>query len=190
MGLPCFCNTIILPRPLAQLAQIICDIRFAIAIVFSYIGLQQPEIFLDHADHASHLLSFNNSTAAVCPAVAIKKRLPVVEYASLLIKRSQGALALRMPEEPTCMVCLGWLEAKDVVRELGNCCHAFHRDCIDRWVGMGHVTCPLCRSQLLKSRQKEMLSLIRWWNFGAIRFWNVGYNLRSWNCCMMCCWEI
>ncbi|KAK8490296.1 hypothetical protein V6N13_098034 [Hibiscus sabdariffa] len=66
----------------------------------------------------------------------------------------------------TCAVCLSQLKEGDEVRELRNCCHVFHRDCIDRWVdydedqgdhdqedGNNHKTCPLCRSPLLTSSQ-------------------------------------
>ncbi|KAL4333027.1 hypothetical protein GQ457_07G039330 [Hibiscus cannabinus] len=63
----------------------------------------------------------------------------------------------------TCAVCLSQLKEGDEVRELRNCCHVFHRDCIDRWVdydedqdqedGNNHRTCPLCRSPLLTSSQ-------------------------------------
>ncbi|GLT25663.1 hypothetical protein SLA2020_007790 [Shorea laevis] len=56
----------------------------------------------------------------------------------------------------TCAVCLGQLGHTDEVRELRNCCHVFHRECIDRWVDHhedNHKTCPLCRAPLLASSQ-------------------------------------
>ncbi|XP_021894395.1 RING-H2 finger protein ATL64 [Carica papaya] len=61
----------------------------------------------------------------------------------------------------TCAVCLSHLEEDDDVRELRNCCHVFHRECIDRWIDYdqdqdeddddesNHGTCPLCRAPLL-----------------------------------------
>uniref|UniRef100_N1R3Q6 Uncharacterized protein n=1 Tax=Aegilops tauschii TaxID=37682 RepID=N1R3Q6_AEGTA len=39
--------------------------------------------------------------------------------------------------------------ARHRVRELGNCAHAFHKACIDKWVDKGQATCPLCRALLL-----------------------------------------
>ncbi|KAE8669187.1 HOPM interactor 7 isoform 1 [Hibiscus syriacus] len=74
----------------------------------------------------------------------------------------------RMPwVSDTCAVCLSDLEEGDDVRELRNCCHVFHQDCIDRWVDHdhdhhddhdhNHSTCPLCRSPLVTSSQ----SLVR-----------------------------
>ncbi|XP_039031663.1 probable E3 ubiquitin-protein ligase XERICO isoform X2 [Hibiscus syriacus] len=74
----------------------------------------------------------------------------------------------RMPwVSDTCAVCLSQLKEGDEVRELRNCCHVFHRDCIDRWVDYdedqdhdhvqedddNHKTCPLCRAPLLTSSQ-------------------------------------
>ena len=70
----------------------------------------------------------------------------------------------------TCAVCLSRLNEGDDVRELRNCCHVFHKDCIDRWVDYdqdhdhdyddhnndhedNHKTCPLCRAPLLTSSQ-------------------------------------
>ncbi|KAF2304240.1 hypothetical protein GH714_028804 [Hevea brasiliensis] len=55
-----------------------------------------------------------------------------------------------------CAVCLVHLRDHDVVRELRNCCHVFHKECIDRWVDHdhdNHKTCPLCRAPLLTTSQ-------------------------------------
>ncbi|XP_022750033.1 E3 ubiquitin-protein ligase ATL4-like [Durio zibethinus] len=67
----------------------------------------------------------------------------------------------------TCAVCLSQLRVGDDVRALRNCCHVFHKDCIDRWVDYdqdhdhdyendhedNRKTCPLCRAPLLTSSQ-------------------------------------
>lgn len=69
----------------------------------------------------------------------------------------------------TCAVCLSQLEMGDQVRELRNCCHVFHTECIDRWLDYNghdhhdnnddnHKTCPLCRTPLLTSSQIHSLS--------------------------------
>lgn len=46
-----------------------------------------------------------------------------------------------------CVFCLCDVEDGEEVREL-RCEHLFHRSCLDRWVGFGRVTCPLCRKSL------------------------------------------
>ncbi|RDY07324.1 putative E3 ubiquitin-protein ligase RHA1A, partial [Mucuna pruriens] len=67
-----------------------------------------------------------------------------------------GEIVERLPQtEDTCAVCLSQMNPEDEVRELMNCYHVFHRECIDRWVEHEHenhnATCPLCRSPLLSS---------------------------------------
>ncbi|CAI9768058.1 unnamed protein product [Fraxinus pennsylvanica] len=46
-----------------------------------------------------------------------------------------------------CAVCLCRIDEGDEVKQL-RCNHLYHRVCLDRWVGYGHRTCPLCRDNL------------------------------------------
>nr|GLL32089.1 uncharacterized protein LOC109160807 [Ipomoea trifida] len=46
-----------------------------------------------------------------------------------------------------CAVCLCKIEEGEEVRDL-KCKHIFHRACLDRWLGTGHITCPLCRTHV------------------------------------------
>ncbi|KAG8366526.1 hypothetical protein BUALT_Bualt17G0089100 [Buddleja alternifolia] len=50
-------------------------------------------------------------------------------------------------EDAECAVCLCKIAGDDEVREL-RCGHIFHRVCLDRWLGYGHMTCPVCRNNL------------------------------------------
>ncbi|XP_022888925.1 E3 ubiquitin-protein ligase RHA1B-like [Olea europaea var. sylvestris] len=43
----------------------------------------------------------------------------------------------------------------DKVRELGNCFHVFHGECIDAWIDKGKETCPISRSNMLPDDQGE-----------------------------------
>ncbi|CAL9045001.1 E3 ubiquitin-protein ligase ATL31-like [Musa acuminata AAA Group] len=54
-------------------------------------------------------------------------------------KKGKGALE--------CAVCLSEFAHDDTLRLLPRCCHVFHVDCIDVWLGT-HVTCPVCRANL------------------------------------------
>ncbi|RWW08649.1 hypothetical protein GW17_00027898 [Ensete ventricosum] len=54
-------------------------------------------------------------------------------------KKGKGALE--------CAVCLSEFADDDTLRLLPRCCHVFHVDCIDVWLGT-HVTCPVCRANL------------------------------------------
>ncbi|KAL0463667.1 UNVERIFIED_CONTAM: putative E3 ubiquitin-protein ligase XERICO [Sesamum latifolium] len=50
-------------------------------------------------------------------------------------------------ESAECAVCLCKIDQDDEVREL-RCDHFFHRVCLDRWLGYGNMTCPMCRNTL------------------------------------------
>lgn len=89
-------------------------------------------------------LSFGISRPST--AECLKRKLPVVEYQSF-VKRKVKSPAVK--PSPECVICLQFLEARDHVRELGSCCHAFHVDCIDRWLDLGRFSCPLCRSAVV-----------------------------------------
>lgn len=49
--------------------------------------------------------------------------------------------------EGLCAVCQGEVGEGDEIKELRECLHSFHKDCLDDWVEEGHCTCPLCRSE-------------------------------------------
>ena len=54
----------------------------------------------------------------------------------------------RVYEGPSCAVCLGDYEDGEMIRQLPECHHHFHLDCIDQWLST-HTTCPMCRCSLL-----------------------------------------
>lgn len=164
MGFPSVCYCVILPQPLILVLQLLDFLRHAVLLCLSSLGLAAPPAADDHPAYAyaaapppppdlwalqpSSLQQQQQQQAAAALAppptpAAIKARLPAVRYADLLGAR-------RAPPGPAvCAVCLGALQARHRVRELGNCAHAFHKACIDKWVDKGQATCPLCRAFLL-----------------------------------------
>ncbi|OIT23131.1 PREDICTED: E3 ubiquitin-protein ligase ATL42-like [Nicotiana attenuata] len=65
-----------------------------------------------------------------------------------------------------CVVCLSKFEDIEILRLLPKCKHAFHIDCIDKWLEK-HSTCPLCRHKV----SAEDLSLLTYSD--SLRFlWN------------------
>lgn len=54
--------------------------------------------------------------------------------------------------ELECAVCISEFEEEEVLRLLPGCCHVFHPECIDAWLA-AHVTCPICRADLVAAAQ-------------------------------------
>ncbi|KAJ4711772.1 RING-H2 finger protein [Melia azedarach] len=90
----------------------------------------------------------------------IKKTLPVVEYGKFLERVVGGDHVVGHSVSVSvavCTVCLECIEKSQEIRELGNCSHVFHRECLDRWVDESQITCPLCRSMLLPVKGNGMI---------------------------------
>ncbi|KAK2372110.1 brassinosteroid-responsive RING protein [Trifolium repens] len=127
MGFP---TEIVLPKVFVQLLSVLSFIRKIIAILFFYIGLNSEFPFSETIPEFS----------PVNPLILIREILPVVKFSEL-------AVVEYLPE--SCTVCLSEFKAEDEIQRLINCRHIFHRNCIDRWMGYDHITCPLCRTMIL-----------------------------------------
>ncbi|KAK8601432.1 hypothetical protein V6N13_058858 [Hibiscus sabdariffa] len=68
-------------------------------------------------------------------------RLPVI-----LHTKSEGKLHGYI-EETECSICLGVFEDEEVLKVLPQCKHAYHSQCVDKWLG-SRSSCPLCRASL------------------------------------------
>jgi len=162
MGFPLVCYCLPIPKPVIAFCKLLSVIRDAVLLMLAVVGLCRfPHDAAARAEAHRH------------QPEEVKSRLPAVEYAQLLAEQQQpssssGAHAACQQcrdhgggedDAPACIVCLETLEATDEVRRLGNCAHAFHRTCIDRWIDLGEVTCPLCRSHLLPRRRAGLLGM-------------------------------
>ncbi|GER41745.1 RING/U-box superfamily protein [Striga asiatica] len=57
---------------------------------------------------------------------------------------------LRGSHDRNCAVCLYRLRKDSQIWELSNCCHVFHRHCLEKWLCYDdRLTCPLCRASLI-----------------------------------------
>ncbi|GJN12400.1 hypothetical protein PR202_ga30674 [Eleusine coracana subsp. coracana] len=169
MGFPSVCYCVILAQPLILVLQLLDILRHAVLLCLSSLGLAAPPAADDHPSYAAGPAAadlwalqqagaaFPPAVAAAPPAAAVKALLPAVRYGDLL-RRGGGSAAAAAPPLPVCAVCLGALEARHRVRELGNCAHAFHKACIDKWVDKGQATCPLCRAALLPNADDLLLA--------------------------------
>ncbi|MFQ6637148.1 hypothetical protein Gotur_013782 [Gossypium turneri] len=141
---------------ITPLVYLLTDLKFTMmAIDFIFYRLQKlHQLFQDH-DRAYADIDDNNDELRPLPSQVpvpfmahvvsnlIKAKLPVVEFSRW---RLRGDI-----DDPSadCAICLACVEGSDEIRELGNCSHLYHRECIDGWVDQGHETCPLCWLKLL-----------------------------------------
>ncbi|KAI3748629.1 hypothetical protein L6452_11859 [Arctium lappa] len=72
---------------------------------------------------------------------SVIETFPTFVYSTVKgLKIGKGALE--------CAVCLNEYEDEETLRLIPKCDHVFHPDCIDAWF-QNHVTCPVCRANLL-----------------------------------------
>ncbi|CAL5025827.1 unnamed protein product [Urochloa decumbens] len=158
--LVCYCDAV--PRPVAALFKFLHAVALAFVLVLCFLGLY--EFPYNPEDHAPLINGRHRPPRDAPQPEALKRRLPPVEFTELVsVARQKQPTATAGGEvaSSTCRVCLEGLEARDEVRRLGNCAHAFHTRCIDRWIDMGEVTCPLCRANLLPRRRAGLLGRAR-----------------------------
>lgn len=48
-------------------------------------------------------------------------------------------------ESECCVICLGAFVFGESIRVLPRCKHVFHKDCIDQWMPVRSLDCPVCR---------------------------------------------
>ncbi|XP_042470239.1 brassinosteroid-responsive RING protein 1-like isoform X1 [Zingiber officinale] len=147
MGFPSVCYTVILPRPVALVVQLLDLLKLALSAGLFFLGLPSSPPYSAAVDDLYPFPTYpllHLSDSHLPPPASVKSRLPVVRFSAL---RSDGSAL--------CAVCLGALHPSHEVRHLGNCLHAFHKSCIDKWVDVGQLTCPLCRAPLLHHQPPE-----------------------------------
>ncbi|XP_022159502.1 RING-H2 finger protein ATL2-like [Momordica charantia] len=134
---------------------------------------QQPE---DADDRVDRPTSYVFVTEGLCPSLVtvpatdlqarIKKSLPIVEFGDFAAK---GELKFwedweeeeEEEEKGRCTICLSKMEKSEKMRELSNCCHVFHKECLDTWIDEFQITCPICRSMLLPAGEGDGLRYFR-----------------------------
>ena len=53
-----------------------------------------------------------------------------------------------------CNICLEEFKRGDEMRKLNHCSHAFHKECIDRWLSQV-ASCPICKNELNSQRHQQ-----------------------------------
>ncbi|KAK1357128.1 RING-type E3 ubiquitin transferase [Heracleum sosnowskyi] len=68
--------------------------------------------------------------------------IPIFLHGSILCNSNTG-----IDQKEECSICLGMFEDGETVKVLPECLHAYHSDCVDKWL-KNKSSCPLCRSSL------------------------------------------
>ncbi|XP_073062002.1 uncharacterized protein, partial [Primulina eburnea] len=107
---------------------------------------------------ALNLFTRFSTSATQNTAASSSPRRPSSSSANLRILRNSlsltalGNIEHRLPEngEFSCAICLDRLRKSSQVWELSNCCHVFHKNCLEKWLRYdSRFSCPLCRVTLL-----------------------------------------
>ncbi|KAL8263932.1 hypothetical protein R6Q59_022062 [Mikania micrantha] len=119
----------------------------------SYLRLLKSPPDPDDYSSGNYILILDRTSPSLFPVpvhvitASIKNNVPIIPFSDFAGARN-----------PVCTVCLDCIDDCHLIRKLVNCKHVFHRECLDQWIDVGQVNCPLCRCMLLPP--KKLLSTI------------------------------
>ncbi|KAK2988786.1 hypothetical protein RJ640_025945 [Escallonia rubra] len=73
--------------------------------------------------------------------------LPIFMHKSLAADLDKDDDSTVVTVEIECSICLGLFEEDEVIKVLPECLHAYHSECVDKWLRT-RSSCPLCRTSL------------------------------------------
>lgn len=146
MGFPAAYYGLAITTVLFHLAFTLSYIKTAMSWALHFAGVADP----GEPNSSSSTDFHDTNSASVRPSISadtIRKNLPVVTFGKFADRFCEP-----MGDDIMCAVCLSSFEEKEQIRELCNCHHIFHRNCLDKWLDHRQTTCPLCRSSLMPER--------------------------------------
>ncbi|KAI3753525.1 hypothetical protein L2E82_25580 [Cichorium intybus] len=63
-------------------------------------------------------------------------------------------ISLRRAAKQECSVCLSEFKPDAEINNL-SCGHVFHKSCLEKWLKLWNITCPLCRNHMMISKEME-----------------------------------
>ncbi|XP_047076983.1 putative RING-H2 finger protein ATL69 [Lolium rigidum] len=118
----------------------------AFFVLFVFTRILCARIHLRNAA-AQHAAAAQAGDVAIHVERSVHGMEPSVVTAFPTVKLGDDSQRPPAQEESHCTVCLEEYQAKDVVRVLPYCGHAFHVACIDAWLKQ-QSTCPICRASM------------------------------------------
>uniref|UniRef100_A0A0D6QYK7 RING-type domain-containing protein n=1 Tax=Araucaria cunninghamii TaxID=56994 RepID=A0A0D6QYK7_ARACU len=150
MGFPADYSEFIISKLLLNALCLLTSIRSGVCWFLKSIGLA------DFLEQESTDLTDNSSAAgSSVTSDMIRACLPVVTFGDLAERFEQF-------DEVTCAVCLNKFDDSEEITQLRNCCHIFHKNCLDKWLDHDQKTCPLCRSPLMSERIETEVTEESW----------------------------
>ncbi|WOG87389.1 hypothetical protein DCAR_0206613 [Daucus carota subsp. sativus] len=73
--------------------------------------------------------------------------IPIFLHGSVLGKNDNNNNNVPRDQKEECSICLAMFEDGERVKVLPECLHAYHSECVDKWL-KNKSSCPLCRSSL------------------------------------------
>ncbi|KAL7221904.1 hypothetical protein ACSBR1_023781 [Camellia fascicularis] len=148
------------------LVSMLSQLKYMFIVILTRLGLSKPQeedfysgelnnTTTGTANNNNYVLMLDWSSLVPVPVPVplvtafIKKQTPVIQLGNFLERSREDGKDEDVEKEVSCAVCWDCINRRHEMRDLCNCSHVFHRDCLDRWVDEGRVTCPLCRSMLL-----------------------------------------
>ncbi|KAJ9703917.1 hypothetical protein PVL29_005268 [Vitis rotundifolia] len=137
-----FCVAIKMPKSInvVFLLNLLGYFKVIIMVALAHLGLFHPpeQAYSEEHPASTYVVVMDGQTPSLVPVPVvmawIKKRVPVVEYGSFLER-----LGMHEDEDAVCSVCLDCIKRSHEIRELSNCCHVFHKECLDTWVDEGQA---------------------------------------------------
>ncbi|RVW85769.1 hypothetical protein CK203_033406 [Vitis vinifera] len=137
-----FCVAIKMPKSInvVFLLNLLGYFKVIVMVALAHLGLFHPpeQAYSEEHPASTYVVVMDGQTPSLVPVPVvmawIKKRVPVVEYGSFL-----GKLGMHEDEDAVCSVCLDCIKRSHQIRELSNCCHVFHKECLDTWVDEGQA---------------------------------------------------
>ncbi|XWS33864.1 hypothetical protein CRYUN_Cryun22dG0119600 [Craigia yunnanensis] len=126
--------------------------RIIITIMVAMVILCLIALVIYKCFHRSNDSSNENPTE---PKPSIDVELAAIP---VLVFRSESTLPSSQPscsdqislELENCAICLENYVHGDKVRVLPRCKHMFHKSCIEEWLQVPSLHCPICRDQILE----------------------------------------
>ncbi|XP_068636346.1 E3 ubiquitin-protein ligase ATL42-like [Aristolochia californica] len=141
--------------------SIMFSLTFLLLMYAKFCHAAAAELFNNVSDQQNHGLVHPRARFSGIDKTIIES-LPFFRFSSL--KGSKEGLE--------CAVCLSRFEDTEVLRLLPKCKHAFHINCVDRWLE-NHSSCPLCRYKV----DPEDLTIFKYSN--SLRFSRDPSDLRE-----------